>query len=381
MDKARAHPSEPIHIISEQVSDVEESRLHSRIDDLQNWMRTCLVYLGKHRYALLFLLIYVSFTVPFVILYQLDAPSFNATWKGRTFYLFFLWLVILELVMDWEKLRSPKLKALGPAHMAVLAAVLLLPTVYVVAENFLGLEGMVVEFARQFNVPLSNLMPLAIEYLVFAGAFTAAVALAYGRDGLGIFSISAVFLGAVGTVYMIDNLYPYGRFAPLQIFVPPAVGLATGILNLLGYRTTLTQIVNDPVYGSVPHLRVEDSIGRGAGFGIAWPCSGVQSLFIYTIVIALFLKRTPIRWRFRIAYFAFGAIVTYLINAMRIATIFIIAIDGGDWGLFHDYYGELYSMTWIIAYPLIIIGSRLLWNKIKTQPTTFHGTERRTDAG
>jgi thaumarchaeosortase len=330
-------------------------------------VRTGLVYLGKHQYALMFLLIYASFTVPFVILYQLDAQSFNATWKGRTFYLFFLWLAILELVMDWERLQSPKAEACGPLRAAALTAVLLLPTAYVIVENTLGLNKIIVDLANQLSVPLSSLMPLAVEYLVFAGVFAVAVTLAYGFDGLSVFSVSAVFLGAVGAVYLIDNLYPYGQFTPLQVFVPPTVGLATGILNLMGYQTAVTQITNNPTYGTVPYLTVEDSMGRTAGFAIAWPCSGVQSLFIYTIVIALFLKRTPIRWLHRLLYFAVGAVVTYLINALRIVTIFTIALNNGDWVAFHNYYGELYSMTWIIAYPLIIIGSRILWNRTQTR--------------
>jgi hypothetical protein len=50
-------------------------------------------------------------------------------------------------------------------------------------------------------------------------------------------------------------------------------------------------------------------------------------------------------------------------------TIYVIAIDYGINSpqriQFHDFYGQLYSITWIIAYPLIIIGCQLLWDKIK----------------
>jgi thaumarchaeosortase len=341
--------------------------LKGRIDYLKGTLKKCAAYLGRHGYFSMFLLIFLSFAIPFAILYQLDAQSFYATWKGRTFYLFFLWLVVLELAMDWEKFQARKQGALRLARTAALGVVLLLPTLYVVAEDYFGLSGMIVNVSKQFDVPHSGWMPLSVEYLVFTGLFVAVVVLAYGSDGLKGFSISAVFMGAVGVVYMIDNLYPYGRFMPLQVFVPPTAWLAASVLNLMGFQTTMTQIVNHPTYGSMPYLMVEDSLGRTASFAVAWPCSGVQSLFIYTIVIALFLKRTPIRWLHRIVYFAVGAIVTYFINVLRIATIFIIAINNGDWGLFHNYYGELYAMTWIIAYPLIIIGSRLLWNKIKTR--------------
>ncbi len=350
--------------------------LRGRSDYLKGVLKKCVAYLGRHSHFLTLLAILLSFTIPFLILYQLDAPSFNATWKGRTFYLFFLWLVILELVLDWEKFKSRERDALGLVRTAVLGVVLLIPTLYVVAANYFGLNAMIVDFSMQFYVPWVYWMPLSVEYLVFTGLFVAVLLLAYGFDGLKDFSISTVFLGAVGVVYMIDNLYPYGRFTPLQLFVPATTLLAANVLNLMGYQTIITQMVNHPTYGSMPYLLAEDSIGKTAGFAIAWPCSGVQSLFIYTIVIVLFLKRTPMRWLHRVAYFAVGAIVTYLINILRIVTIFTIAINNGDWALFHNYYGELYSMTWIIAYPLIIIGSQMLWDKIRTRVAFNVGLRR-----
>jgi thaumarchaeosortase len=349
--------------------------LRGRIAYSKGMLKKWIVYLGRHRYFLMFLVIFLSFAIPFFALYQLDAQSFNATWKGRTFYLFFLWLIILELVLDWEKFQSRKRDALRLVRTAALGVVLVLPTVYVVAANYSGLNAMIIDFSNHLYVPHSGWMPLSVEYLVFTGLFVAVVMLAYGFDGLKHFSISAVFLGAVGAVYMIDNLYPYGRFTPLQVFVPATAWLAAGVLNSMGFQTTMTSIENHPVYGSMPYLMIRDSLGRSAGFAIAWPCSGVQSLFIYTIVIVLFLKRANIRWLHSIVYFAFGALVTYFINVLRIATIFIIAAENGDWGLFHNYYGELYSMTWIIAYPSIIIGSRILWGKIKTRVMATSATQ------
>ena len=56
--------------------------------------------------------------------------------------------------------------------------------------------------------------------------------------------------------------------------------------------------------------------------------------------------------------FVIGAVGTYIVNILRIVSIYVIAINQGDWRTFHDYYGELYSITWIIAYLLIIILSR-----------------------
>lgn len=52
------------------------------------------------------LVIPFSFIAPIIVLYILDPDSFNSTWKGRTFYLFFLRLLFLELILAWEKLTQ-----------------------------------------------------------------------------------------------------------------------------------------------------------------------------------------------------------------------------------------------------------------------------------
>jgi exosortase/archaeosortase family protein len=124
--------------------------------------------------------------------------------------------------------------------------------------------------------------------------------------------------------------------------------------------------------GLMPFLLVQDPmdpINRMAGYMIGWPCAGIESLIIYTMVILLFLSKSAIPLKLKIVYFFVGAVVTYFINVLRIVTIFLIAINGGDVAAFHDYYGQLYSISWIISYPLILIGINALWTKIKERRT------------
>lgn len=307
----------------------------------------------------------LSFIIPFLILYCLDPKSFEATWKGRTYCLFFLWLVSLEVILSWEKLRTNKLHKLRSIRTVAFILALLLPTIYVVAANFCGLNAIIMYLAEKNNIPFVSWMPLSTEYLVFTLMFALIILLEYGIDGLKDFTISTFFLGIIGMIYTIDNVYPYGRFTPFQVFVPATATLAANVLNLMGYQTLFLG-----TYRNMPTLIAWDSLGRPSlPFSIAWPCSGVESLIIYTITILLFLKKTPISWKYRTLYFVIGAIITYLINVLRIATIFVISINGGDWLLFHNYYGQLYSITWIVSYPLIMIGSRALWRKIRNVKT------------
>ena len=318
----------------------------------------------------------LSFIVPFLILYFLYPNSFEATWKGRTYYLFFLWLVSLEITLGWEELQTDKVDKLKSIRTFAFIIALLLPTIYVVVANHCGLNAIIADLAKQNNILWVDWILISTEYLVFAVLFNLIILAEFGISGLKDFSISMFFLGTIGVIYTIDNLCPGGRFTPFQILVPTTANLAANVLNLMGYKTRMSFISNHPVYGSMPYLAVKDSQGVWQGSGIAWACAGVESLLIYTIIILLFLKKTAIPWKHRIVYFIIGAIVTYFINILRIVTIFVIAanygFDSPEVWLFHDYYAQLYSITWIISYPLLIIGSRALWSKIRKEGRRQH---------
>jgi len=74
------------------------------------------------------------------MLYVLDPNSFNYTWKGRTLYLFFLWLLFLELILDWEKLTQKNLASLKKSRIVAVSIMASIPIVYVISVNFLGLD-------------------------------------------------------------------------------------------------------------------------------------------------------------------------------------------------------------------------------------------------
>jgi len=307
----------------------------------------------------------LSFIIPFLILYSLYPKTFEATWKGRTYYLFFLWLACLEIILDSEELQTSKVDKLKSARTIAFCISLLLPAVYVIVANYYGLNATIGELIKQMNIPFIEWMLISIEYLVFTMFFTSTILLEYGIKGLKTFLLPTAFLGMIGTIYVIDNVYPNGQFTPFQILVPTTAKLATYVLEFMGYRTLM-----DPNTSiGMPYVAVFDPNGRPQGFYIAWPCSGVESLLIYTLIILLFFKKTAIPWKHRIFYFIIGAIITYFINILRIVTIFLLAAKYGTqspevWS-FHDFYGQLYSITWIISYPLIVIGTRSLWSKIR----------------
>ena len=312
------------------------------------------------------MLLVLSFVVPFSILYVLDPPLFEATWIGRTFYLFFLWLVILEIILNWDILQKSKLKKMKSPRTVLFLFVLTLPTLYVVWANYFGLNEIIRNLALQNNMLWGDalLMRVPVEYLVFTLLFALMVPLAYGINGLRTFSASTLFLGIIGTLYAIDTMY-HGAFTLFQVLVPATTVLSASVLNMMGYQTKISPGY-DPKNGTYPLLSAWNANAGPKSFGIAWACSGIESLLIYTVVMALFLKPSAIRWIYKIPLFVTGALITYFINILRVVNIFVIQLNGGNYQEFHDYYGPLISVLWITSYPLIIMGMLALSTKFRS---------------
>jgi len=332
-----------------------------------------LLKIRSHSDTILKLLPLFAFAVPLALLYFLNLSdpylgpstqySFNVMWKGRTFQLFFIWLVALEFILSWETIKL-KISKQNLAGLIAVAIALVLPTVYVISEYYFGLNSAIAQASLQNGIAFAYAMPLAIEYFVFTGLFCLSVFLCLGKKGLAGFALPALFVALVGTIYTIDNVFPYGQFTPFQLLVPTTAKLAAGVLGLMGYTT---------LYGmetGMPFLQVTGSAGT-AKFAIAWPCAGIESLLIFTAVSLLFLTKMPISWKSKVGFFAIGAAVTYFINVLRIATIFIVGTQNGgninapQVQMFHQYYGPLYSIAWIVSYPLIILVGHGLWQSNK----------------
>jgi thaumarchaeosortase len=293
-----------------------------------------------------------------------DKFVFELTWIGRLFLLVFLWLFIVESVMDWKKIADEK-----PKNRYVIAASLILaalPLAYVVAVQFLGLDLTVLSIGRNvFGIGvagaaneslefLSYHWPISVEYMVFALFLSSAVFLAYKWKGLKALSISLVLLGGFGVAYLFDTIFPFGVFKPLAAFAVPTAATAAALFELLGYSVTMVY----PVYSAgsaLPSLTVHVG-GESANVAIAWACAGVQSLLLYTLIILVFFKKSDISAFRKLAYFIIGAFGTFFVNVIRIYSIVMIMItEGQAAGMdYHDIYGELYAVIWILTYILVI---------------------------
>jgi thaumarchaeosortase len=277
----------------------------------------------------------------------------------------FLWFLVIEAALDWDKILALQPKK---RHLIIASLICaLVPTVYVLATNFFGLDLPLLKIGRYSlnihslgaNLEPSDFLhlawPLAVEYLVFAVFFMSAVVLAYNFKGLKIFSISFALLTGIGIIYLIDTIFPFGVFRPLQELALPTAATTAALFDMLGYSVRLIYPVR---LGEslLPSLTV--TLGeKTASVSIAWACAGVHSLLLYVLIILLFFKKTAISSFRKLLYFFIGFFGTYFVNVLRVFSIIIVMMNQGSAaGMnFHNSYAELYSFVWIFAY-IILIG-------------------------
>ncbi len=280
------------------------------------------------------------------------------------FLLVFLWILFIESSIEWRKLveEKPQRRSLVIASLACA----LVPTAYILSTSFFGFDLTVLKIGQEvFKIGAVNsagepwdflflFWPLSCEYMVFAVSFLVAVTLAYKTRGLKALSISLTLLLGIGVAYTLDTIYPFGIFRPLQAFALPTAAVAAAFLDLMGYAVSLVF----PVYSAasnLPSLTVTSGAST-ATVAIAWACAGVQSLFLFVVIIFVFFKKAEISAFRKLAYFVIGLFGTFFVNVLRVTSILLIMLSSGQAAgqVFHNTYGEMFSVIWILLYVLLI---------------------------
>jgi thaumarchaeosortase len=331
----------------------------------KSWLHASL--LACFAAAIVLLMILDYFNLESIALFNERGFYFDYTWKGRLFLLFFLWLFVLESSLNLEKLSKKDPETKPRSHIKVLAIFIcaFIPLIYVFSVNFLGLDQTVINLGEMlrgeywrahsdyWRLILEGDWPITLEYFVFTISFLATTLLAYGKDGLKKFSITLALIAGISVIYLIDVMYPYGVFKPLQMLALPTAACAAALLDILGYSFVLSF---SPGLDSMPIIRTQSN-GHAVSVGIAWPCAGVHSLFLYTLIILLLFKKSNISSFRKMLYFIVGAIGTYSVNILRIIVYFLIRVNEGLTAAqtFHNVYGELLFVVWILLYILLIV--------------------------
>ena len=305
-----------------------------------------------------------SFAIFILTIYYFDPKSLEIYWKGRAPYLFFMWIFLLELIL-WKENRNPsnsttKHRMLMYLRYITGSVLLFLPALYIISIFQFNLNQWVTELGTPLKIPLFAHWPLSFEYIVFSVFLVTAVLLLLGLDGLKRFSASIIFITFTAIFFTIDTFFPYGRFTLLQLPVPLVGLLTAGFLNLLGYETRMFYIADG--------IQLHAGIGKQwASYAIYWPCMGIYSIVIYTFVMLVLLKHLSISTYAKATFFIIGAMGTFFINILRIATIYIIDFNRGVSNAlyFKTFYGELYFIAFFVIYlAFVAYSGQKIWTKM-----------------
>ncbi len=309
--------------------------------------------------AVLLLMVLDLFNLEKMTFFNINGFMFALTWKGRMFLLFFLLFVAFESVL-FAKASCKEQEQKPRSHFRSAAAfvVALAPLLFIIGVN-MGLDQAIIglgEFRLEYwqNVnpnwwnSLNGDWPMCFEYLAFGLSFTAAMLIAYGKRTLRAFSISIAFILMVTLFYFIDTVYPYGAFAPLQVFSLPTSMCAASLLESIGIRYMLYYSSS----GTAMPIVAVNAGGASTPTSVAWPCAGVHSMLIYAVFSLLILHRMHMSGFRKLVYFIAGAAGTLAINTLRIASFFVILVNQGKEAAatFHSVYGELLFFGWMSVF-------------------------------
>ncbi len=330
-----------------------------------NWLHVAI--LASFAAAIILLMVLDYFNLESIGFFNNAGFLFDYTWKGRLFLLFFVWLFALESFMGIKPLNEElKNRRRGKIKLAIILLCALIPLIYIIAINYLGFDQVILNLGSFIRLDywkanwaywensLTGDWPMSMEYVVFSVSFVATVFLAYGKKGLKTFAISAALVTGIAVIYMIDTMYPAGAFKPFEALALPTAACAAVVLEAMGLHFMMFY---QPGTSSAPVISLNAG-GSTVQTGIAWPCAGVQSLFLFTVIILLMFKKSGIPGYRQAIYFIIGAVGTYLVNVARIVSYFVILLNQGQDAalVFHNVYGEMYFFSWILVYIVLIVG-------------------------
>ncbi len=299
---------------------------------------------------------------PILLIAIIEPNSFSFFWFwgeqiGRAGFLLLPFLA----VWDWYDSKP----VLRPSKNKVRYAAILIGLGFVAIYFWLRTNKALTDQLRQNVIaigasekaPLSFL--LAVDFLVYALYTAFAVGLLYGGRSVPLILTPVIYAVGTATLDFMDAFYPEDSLAFLQVWVYVIWNVVIFILNVLGFH----QI--DPSFaGGITRPGVfltGNTLGLWGYKGfvvikIFWPSSGVVSMLIYSLVIAVLMVKLQAPRSRKLFYAAIGAFGTYLVNVTRITLIVLyLTYISLDVQAFHDAIGEVLFIIWIVVFLVVVV--------------------------
>jgi thaumarchaeosortase len=304
----------------------------------------------------------VVLILPVLLLIVAEPNSFSFFWFwkeqiGRGTFIFIVFLA----AWDWLDSRS-RLQIRKERWRHLLIAALTLSILVYYWERATNIEWTnqmrqyVISIGVSPKAPLSFL--LAMDFIVYAAFAIAVVALVYGRRATTLIVTPAIYAIGSGLLDMMDAYYPEDSLAFMQQWVYVLWNTVILVLRLIGFHviSSPSEGVNPPtvlltgnrllVWGKKGYLQIV----------IYWPSSGVVSMLVFMLVIAVLMIKLEAPRNRKLVYTLLGAAGTFFVNVIRIALITIyVAYISLDVKTFHDMIGETLFLIWIIIFLFAVL--------------------------
>lgn len=300
---------------------------------------------------------------PILFLIAVDPASFSLVWFwkgqiGRAGFIFLFFLVSWDWYDSRERLRVSKERWRYAIGGIVLTAVLVY--YWQRATNSDWTTYLRVYVTSQLGVsqksPLSFL--LAIDFFVYAVYCTVAAAIFYSSRAAFLMLTPVIYAFGSGILDMMDAFFPEDSLAFLQIWVYLIWDVVIFLLSLMGFHTNpnlleATQRPNIFLQGNSLYLWGKKGFIR---LVIFWPSSGVVSMIVYSLVIAVLMVKLDALRRRKVIYALVGAAGTYFVNVVRILLIVLyVTFISLDVEVFHQSIGEILFITWMLLFLFLVL--------------------------
>ncbi|MEM3476364.1 MAG: archaeosortase/exosortase family protein [Candidatus Bathyarchaeia archaeon] len=301
----------------------------------------------------IFLFILLS---PLITVLIIDFRSFTLGWNegsgGLIFALFFL-------IIEWYDARNElKINLTKKKFFGFLLGVFLF-SIYFVAIYKWNLQTFLFNYGKNFAV--EGGLPSWVwlwDYVVFASSLIISLTALFSIKFLKLIITPIVYSVGSALILLLDVFFPYQSIGFLAGLVPFIMNSVVFLLKLSNVKilNNLFEAGEPPwIYVKKNYLNVMSKKGFVI-LEVNWPCAGIFSLLIYSLIISILMVKLNAPIKRKIVYASLGALGTFFINIFRIYLIVLaILYSAVDLKVFHETIGEVLFIIWIITYLLTVI--------------------------
>ena len=309
---------------------------------------------------------------PILALIVADPNSFVLGWnEGRGPILFGLMFLILE----WREARNRlnlNLKGLRKASWIISFSTLI---VYYLLVYLVGLQDVIRGVGYRISVPEAPYLlswTWLWEYIVVAVSLAGMLASAYTFKALREVVTPIIYFLGMAFILGLDAAFPYQSLGPLTSLASIIVGVIVALIGLSGVKISSNPLspMDPPWIYSQGNLLLVGGLKRSVLLEINWPCTGIMSMLIYTLVLSMLMVKMEAPLKRKALYGMVGALGTFSTNILRIFLIILaVAYTTIDLRVFHESIGEILFIIWIISYLAVVVYVEgKLANKYSTRP-------------